>query len=132
MKEQRSFPIIEYAHKIKKNTAEFTVNDLVAFMKWWVKQPVRKDILAMKNEYVNKQKNKMGSNKVHQDIDNIVEPPEEEQEQEQSAVVAEIGFTQLDIDAMKWALAQIFENYDLTDSAYETPLTELKESLDSL
>jgi hypothetical protein len=42
---QGVYPIVEYAHKIGKNTAEFTVNDLAAFMKWWLKQPQRRDIL---------------------------------------------------------------------------------------
>lgn len=126
----RPFPIIEYAHKIKKNTAEFTVNDLVAFMKWWVKQPVRKDILAMRNEYKSKQSS---NKKVDQDLIDDGEAEEAQEEaQEESAVIAEMTLTQLEADALKWALTQIFENYDLTDSAYETPLTEMKESLDSL
>lgn len=127
----KPFPIIEYAHKIKKNTAEFTVNDLVAFMKWWVKQPVRKDILAMKNEYV--QKNKSSNKKVDQEMIDDGEAIEEQEEaQEESAVVAEMTLTQLEVDALKWALGEIFANYDLDESEYNAPLTEMKESLDSL
>lgn len=119
----RPFPIVEYAHKIDKNTADFTVNDLVAFMKWWTKQPVRKDILAMKQEY-----QKSVGKKVNK-------PEVEEAQEEQKAegeVVAELGLTQLDVDALKWALGVIIEEYDMSESGYGQPLVDLKESLDSM
>jgi len=35
------YPIVEYAKKIGKNTAEFTTIDMVNFTKWWLKQPNR-------------------------------------------------------------------------------------------
>ena len=112
----RPAPIIEYAHKINKNTAEFTVNDLVAFMKWWTKQPVRKDILTMRSEYM--QKNKKTEVK--------------QVAQAEPEVVCEMGLTQADIDALKWALNEIFQNYELLGTTYEKPLTELNENLNSL
>lgn len=131
----RPAPIIEYAHKINKNTAEFTVNDLVAFMKWWTKQPVRKDILTMRSEYMqkNKKTSKTVGNKVDQsNIDDGEAQEAQEEAQAEQEVVCEMGLTQLDIDALKWALHEIFQNYDLTDSTYEAPLTELNENLNSL
>jgi len=39
------YPLVQFAQKIGKNTADLTVNDLVAYMKWWLKQPIRKDIV---------------------------------------------------------------------------------------
>jgi hypothetical protein len=35
------YPLVEFAHKIGKNTAEFTTIDMVNFTKWWMKQPNR-------------------------------------------------------------------------------------------
>lgn len=121
----RPFPIVEYAHKINKNTAEFTVNDLVAFMKWWVKQPVRKDILAMRNEY----KKSLGK-KVDQE--NIDDGEAEETQEEQSEAVIELGLAQIDVDALKWALSRVIEDYELKGSAYGKPLLDLKQQLDGL
>ena len=121
----RPFPIVEYAHKINKNTAEFTVNDLVAFMKWWTKQPVRKDILTMRNEY-----KKTVGNKVDQN--NIDDGEAEEAVEEQSEAVIELGLTQLDIDALKWALSRIMEDYELKGSSYGKPLLDLKQQLDGI
>lgn len=33
-----NFPIVEYAHIIGKNTAEFTMFDMMGFMNWWMKK----------------------------------------------------------------------------------------------
>jgi hypothetical protein len=44
----KPFPIIEYAHKIGKNTSELTATDMIKFTKWWIKQPIRDDIVSMK------------------------------------------------------------------------------------
>ena len=123
----RPFPIVEYAHKINKNTAEFTVNDLVAFMKWWTKQPVRKDILSMRNEYKKTVGNKVNQNNI--DDGDAEEAMEEQQENE---VVAELGLTRLDVEALKWALGIVIEEYDMSESAYGKPLLDLKESLDGV
>lgn len=124
----RPFPIVEYAHKINKNTAEFTVNDLVAFMKWWVKQPVRKDIMAMKNEFMQKgaKTGRFTNTKA------IVEVESDEKEVVESEAVIELGLTQLDIDALKWALSRIMEDYELKGSSYGKPLLDMKQQLDGL
>lgn len=41
------YPIVEYAHKIGKNTADLTASDMVKFMLWWMKQSPRKDLLKV-------------------------------------------------------------------------------------
>lgn len=46
----RPYPIVEYAHIIGKNTADFTMGDFVKYMKWWMKQPVRKDLVKVTPE----------------------------------------------------------------------------------
>lgn len=129
----RPFPIVEYAHKINKNTAEFTVNDLVAFMKWWVKQPVRKDILAMSKKYKESQKTKELREGMSSEREACEEYEEDLREEEaQSEAVIELGLTQLDIDALKWALSRIIEDYELKGSVYGEPLLGLKQQLDGL
>lgn len=40
------YPIVEYAHKIGKNTAEFTTMDMVRFQEWWVKYPKKEVVTA--------------------------------------------------------------------------------------
>jgi hypothetical protein len=42
---QGIYPIVEYARKIGKNTAEFTTIDMVNFTRWWMKQPQRGELL---------------------------------------------------------------------------------------
>ena len=43
------YPIVQYAHKIGKNTADLTTMDMVHFTKWWVSQPQSVEVLqAMK------------------------------------------------------------------------------------
>jgi hypothetical protein len=129
--------LIEYAHKIGKNTADFTVNDLAAFMKEWMRQPTKQEIAKMtpqqRAEY-------------NKDVANMKKWKEEEAEQkalkaavevvhdEETApeVVAEMGLTQKDVNALVWALEQIFENYDLTDTEQEASLTELHNGLKDL
>lgn len=46
----RPYPIVEYAHMIGKSTADFTMGDFVKYMKWWMKQPQRKDLITVTPE----------------------------------------------------------------------------------
>lgn len=43
----RDYPLVEYAKSIGKNTAEFSAKDLSLFMKWWLKQKPREDLLKV-------------------------------------------------------------------------------------
>ena len=145
MGEQRPFPIVEYAHKIGKNTKDFTANDMVQFTKWWLKQATRKDILAMSSfkqegARTRRMEGKKGTLIEFQkrycapaDIEQI-DPSEaqelaEKQEQEQE-VVCEIGLTQEDVDALVWGLNELITTYDFSEhEEVGTTLGNLLEAL---
>ena len=149
----RPSPIIEYARKIGKNTAEFTVRDLQKFMQWYIKQPPRKDYMeataaqrkmyeedkkkvqeyhkeqnmANNKQYTNAMKSRLTSNQV-EDMANVVmeeETPAEE-------IVCSMELTQIDVEALLWALHEIFENYDLTGSAHDLALSNLQKGLQGM
>jgi len=137
------YPIVEYAHKIGKNTAEFTASDMARFMRWWMKQPQRKDILAMKITKDNKTgKGKGGfekfqQNKKQQVVEQDVveqdgeleevtfdegmgvleegEVVEEEVVEQDIKVVVEIGLTKGDVEALKWGIEQLLETFDFSE-----------------
>ena len=146
-------PIIEYARKIGKNTAEFTVRDLQKFMQWYIKQPPRKDYMeataaqrkmyeedkkkvqeyhkeqnmANNKQYTNAMKSRLTSNQV-EDMANVVmeeETPAEE-------IVCSMELTQIDVEALLWALHEIFENYDLTGSVHDLALSNLQKGLQGM
>lgn len=133
----RPFPIVEYARKIGKNTAEFTAVDLSNFMKWWMKQPLRKD-LVMKNTF--KQQGVITGRKTFQTMEEAgieeVEELTEEHEAEEAAsneVVVELGLTKKDIQALVWGLGELLNTYDFHEfSEVGESLTNLKTSLDKV
>ena len=129
---QRPYPIVEYAHKLKKSTAEFTTTDLVAFTKWWIKQPDREDLLAMSKKYKDAQTNRLAGK-----LSSELEAQEEFEadlnvEEAANEVVCEMGLSQLDVDALKWGLGVLFADYALEGTEFEAPLSGLKESLEGL
>lgn len=108
----RPFPIIEYAQKIKKNTKDFTANDMVQFTRWWMKQPVRKDILAMSSfkqsgAQTGRMKDQVGALK---EVSKSVEPVIQESE-----VICEIGLTKADVKALLWGLNELITTYDFSE-----------------
>jgi hypothetical protein len=156
----RPFPLIEYAQKIGKNTADFTVKDMINFTKEWVRQEIREDLVKMtpeqREEYnrdivnmkqwrgeqgmsKNSQKMKdaatsrLSVNLNDQELidDGMAIEAQEESEQE-NEVVCEIGLTKTDIEALLWALHEIFENYDLTGTVHDLALKGLQEALEGV
>lgn len=114
--------LIKYAHKIEKNTAEFTVNDLATFTKGWVQQMTP----AQRAEF-NKDVKAMAAWRANAKVEAPVEEAEVEAE-----VVVEIGFTQADVNALYWALSTIFETYELEGSVHDEPLKGLVNGLKDL
>jgi hypothetical protein len=138
-------PIIEYAHKIGNNTKDFTVNDMVKFTKWWMKQPVREDLLKMgKIKYSPKAKptvivaedvneEEMG----FEDVDEVQEEVQVEEEtsgeeQVEEEVALQIGLSAQDVEALKWAINQVCEDYDMSEHEYGIVLNNIKEVLDTV
>ena len=141
------YPIIEYAHKIGKNTTEFTLKDFAGFMKWWLKLPIwrglvegtpeqkeqyKRDLEAMnkwrKDETVNK------NQKYQQAMQSrCIQPPDEVVEEVESEIVAELGLTQQDVDALAWGIKTLLETFDFSElSEVEESLTNLGQALESL
>lgn len=119
------YPIIEYAHLINKNTAEFTLSDFSKFMKWWMKQPIREDMVG-----------KQGYEAAMQSRSpEYVEPIEEEQMGVTigNEIVADMGLTQQDIDALSWGIGQLLNMFDFSEMPeVEDSLTKLGEELEPL
>ncbi len=154
----KPYPIVEYAHKIGKNTSEFTTKDLDAYMKWWMKQKPRKDLMegtaAQKAQYkkdvtaMNKfraaQTSRLSSDQVadiEQADDSIAEEMQEEAAQGKFAadsvvvgeeIVCSMELTALDVKALLFAIARVCEDYEMTGHEFEASLSSLKESLEGV
>ena len=129
----RPFPLVEYAQKIQKNTAELTTSDMVKYMVWWMKQQPRKDLLAMAKSYTTKKYHDAQTSRLaEQGIESPINDGEEEIVIHTDEVVCEIGLTRVDIDALLWALHEIFENYDLTGTVHDLALKGLQEVLEGV
>lgn len=125
------YPIIEYAHKIGKNTADLTTMDMVAFMKWWMKQAPRKDILTMAKKYsVSKYKDAQTSRLAERGIESpINDGVEEIVVHDSDEVVCEMGLTKLDLLALLFALDRVMADYELDGNEYGESLKSLYKSL---
>ena len=153
------YPIVEYAHSIGKNTADFTTMDMVNFNKWWMKQPnkeivesqIRGQIYRAKQIHddmvLNRKEDKMGkkSNKYKDAMTNRlssdqvvdVEQADDFIAQEMSEVVAEevvcsMELTKVDVDALLFALTRVFEDYNMEGHEYGASLASLKEGLEGV
>ena len=145
----RPYPIIEYAHSIGKNTSEFTTKDLDAYMKWWMKQKPRRDILegtpAQKATYKKDVENmnkfrdaqtsrlpKSLADPMSYEEDVVVEEMNLKVDEPGSCeeIVVEMGLTRLDVEALKFVLGRIFEDYEMEGHEYGKSLADLKESLE--
>lgn len=156
----RPEPIIEYAHKIGKNTAEFTVKDLTAFMKWWFKQPPRKDLMeatpaqreiykadvAKVQKFFKEQKTGQVGAQVERVLgmskqqryeramksrltSEVMNMDEVELEEDPEKIVCSMELTKVDVEALLWAINEIFENYDLTGTVHDLSLKSVQEGL---
>jgi len=138
----KPYPLIEYAQMVGKNTAEFSLKDFAGYMKWWLKQKPRKDIMeataAQRKVYEDdvksmkqwREEGKMAKEMVKGNfaVDSVVVGEEEEEE----VVVCSMELTRVDVDSLLWAINEIFENYDLTGSVYDLSLQSLKEGLEGV
>jgi len=132
------YPIVKYARMIKKNTAEFTANDMAKFMKWWVKQPTDKGVLAMgrtikaqsKKEITvdkgnGKSRTKVTLNEL-KDVDMSDVEMESNEEQVVEEAVLDLALTQQDIDALIWGIETLLREF-----TYEGEMESTKETLQS-
>jgi len=131
----KPFPLVEYAKSIGKNTAEFTLKDFAAYMKWWLKQKPREDILKMganyKADLAAMQKFRVEGTMGKADTSEIEIIAEEETAAGGEEVVCEMGLTKQDIEALLFSINRTFEDYDMEESnPYTVSLKNLKEGLE--
>lgn len=117
------YSIVEFAHMIGMNTADFGIKEMSAYTKWWMKQPVREDIVGKQQSY----KAAMQSRALeHYD-------PEQVSEDEEIRIVADMGLTQQDIDALEWGIRQLLEMFDFSElPEHESSLKKLGDELEPL
>lgn len=139
----KDFPLVEYAKKIGKNTAEFTIKDLAGFMKWWLPQKQREDLIKMganyKQDLAAMKKFREEGARVNQTEVSASEELAEALENGimkkvsgESEIVCSMELTKIDVEALLWAINEIFENYDLTGSIHDLSLQSLKEGLEGV
>jgi len=129
----RPYPLIEFAHKIKKNTAEFSTKDLAAFMKWWMKQPQRKDLVSMAKKYTAKSYQDAQTSRLAElGIESPINDGKEEIVIHTKEIVCSMELTRHDVDALMWALKCVLVDYSFEDAKNSIIETSLKSLLDGL
>lgn len=122
------YPLVEYARKIGKNTADMTAYDMAKFTKWWIQQKPRKELLDMGRKIVAKAKQNEqvnGAKILRNKKEEVVEMDEVEEMEtieesegetvEEQEPVCEIGLTQQDVDALVWAVSTVLGEYDFSE-----------------
>lgn len=142
----RPFPLIEYAQKIGKNTAELTAADMAKFMVWWIKQVPRKDLIKVTpkqqteynkdltnmNKYRAAQHSRLPIEVLEQGIESPINNGEEEIVIHTDEVVCEMGLTKIDVEALKWAILQVTADYNMEGHEYGVSLKGLLEALEGV
>jgi glutamate-1-semialdehyde aminotransferase len=111
--------MVEYAKSIGKNTAEFTTKDMANFTKWWMGQPQKEEIL----QAIKKQQKRAGQVVKQLNTEDV------KMENQEEEAVCSMELTRVDVEALLWAINEIFENYDLTGTPHDWALKSLQEGL---
>ena len=125
------YPIVEYSHIINKNTAEFTLKDFAGFMKWWIKQPVREDLMSKKSGSYNKAM----ESRIPVDVEQIDDGEVQELVEQvvSDEIVVDMGLTQREVDALSWGIIELLGTYDFSEMPeVEDSLTRLEQELKPL
>ena len=107
------YPIVEYSHIINKNTAEFTLKDFAGYMKWWMNQPTREDIVGRKSVKYNAAM----QSRIPVDVEQIDDGEVQELVEQvvNDEIVADMTLTHQDVDALVWGLGQLGELFDYSE-----------------
>ena len=125
------YPIVEYAHKIGKNTAEFTASDMSRYTAWWIKQPVREDLMSKKSGSYNKAM----ESRIPVDVEQIDDGEVQELAEQvvSDEIVADMGLTQVEVDALSWGITELLGTYDFSEMLeVGEALTKLGQELEPL
>lgn len=150
------YPIVEYAHKVGKNTSEFTAVDMANFMKWWMKQPNRIEVENQikkqlgrsqqihKQQQKNREEDKMAkhttasfqkaqtSRLAERGIESPINNGEEEIIIHDEEVVCSMELTKGDVLALLFSIHRTFADYEMDGHEYGASLTTLKEGLEGV
>ena len=129
------YPLVIYAHKIGKSTAEFTTMDMVNYTKWWINEQPRKDILSMAKKYVTKSfQDAQTSRLAEQGIESPINDGEEEiVVHEDSKVVCSMDLTRNDVVALLFSIERTMADYEMeAEHPHTISLTQLKEGLEGV
>lgn len=129
----RPYPIIEYAHKIGKNTAEFTTKDLTEYMKWWLKQPQREDLIKMTPEQKKVYDADIAKMKKLREEGARVNGETEVVEEVVDKIVCSMELTRQDVNALLFSIERTFADYEMDEKHSHTiSLLSLKEGLEGV
>lgn len=128
------YPIIEYAHMIKKNTAEFTQKDFAGYMKWWLQQKPRRDLLeateAQRKVYDEDVKKTQQWIKETEMAKQNKSAEVEEVEVSAEETVCSMELTKIDVEALIFSIERTFAEYEMEEeSPYTISLKGLLEGL---
>ena len=139
----RPYPIIEYSHKIGKNTAEFTLKDFAQYMTWWLKEKPRKDIMEATEAQRNTYKKDVEAMKQWREDEAMAKKEDKRKEEEKEEEKEEVGsgsegeevvcsmeLTRTDIKALIFSIERTFADYEMEEDYVYT--ISLKGTLEGL
>ena len=125
----RPYPIIEYSHKIGKNTADFTLKDFALYMKWWLKEEPRKDIMEGTEAQRKTYKKDVEDMKQWRENEAMIRK-EDEVGSVSEEVVCSMELTRTDIEALIFSIERTFADYEMEeDNVYTISLKGTLEGL---
>jgi hypothetical protein len=129
----RPFPLVEYAKTIGKPTQELTAADMAKFMTWWMKQPIREDIISMGRKHnISSFQQAQTSRLAEQGIESPINNGEEEIViHEDTEIVCSMELTKVDVKALIWAIGVAMNDYNV-DGEMEVSLKSLLEGLEGV
>jgi hypothetical protein len=137
----KPFPLIEYAQSIGKNTAEFNLKDFAGYMKWWLKQKPREDILKMganyKQDLAAMQKFRaeatVGKVDPSQMEDGEAQEISEVVMEEETEVMCSMELTKQDVEALLFSIERTFSDYNMeAEHPHTISLAGLKKGLEGV
>lgn len=131
---EQLYPIVVYAQKIGKNTAELTTMDMVNFTKWWIKQQPRKDVLNMAKKYTTKSFQAAQTSRLaEQGIESPINDGQEEIIVHEEEIVCTMELTKVDVAALLFSIHRTFADYKMNeDHEYTASLKSLQEGLEGV
>jgi hypothetical protein len=125
----KPFPLIEYAQSIGKNTAEFNLKDFAGYMRWWLKQKPREDILKMGANY----KQDLAAMQAFRKSESEKIEADSVAVEEETEVMCSMELTKQDVEALLFSIERTFSDYDMeAEHPHTISLSGLKKGLEGV